>query len=334
MNQGWVVSLAVMAVIAITSSCNADEDSNSLRKVGGFRCVDIKSVKNDNSYDLYEIGYFCYAGFSMDIWKRHGVPFWYPRDSGNVRVSGSQWKPVSTSLVSGNWNGAVARADHQEPGNGAIANANDGMDSTYWFAGENRPNGKLWIDFKGICRVDSIRFLGWATPRHAPKDYSVGLILPDGSQKEIASVRDEKRMGEWISFPVTDVDAKGVYINVYSTIEAQHGPVIYELEATGQSFAGVSYPSEMLIPLRKTPAKEIFFLGNVGDGFDTSPDIEVPVGDYVLKYTDGKEEIISLIAGRNVASCRYGHFVPQAEFAFAFKDIETLHTDPAGSLYY
>ena len=334
MNQVWYTGLAAMTVLMAISNCNSDVDSNKLLKVGGFRCVDMKSIRNDNSYDLYEIGYFCYAGFSMDIWKRHGVPFRYQRESGDVRVAGAKWKPANASLISGNWAGAVAHADHQEPGNGAIGNANDGLDSTYWFAGENKPHGKLWIEFKGVCQIDSIGFLGWATPRHAPKDYSVGLILPDGSRKEIASVEDEKRMGGWFDFPVDRIDAKGVYIDVRSTMEGQHGPVIYELRATGEDSVDLSYPSEITIPLGNTLAKEIFFLGNVGDGFDAAPEVETPVGEYVLRYTDGKDEIVPLVAGRNVASCRYGNFVPQAEYAFAFKDSAALYTDPVGSLYY
>lgn len=335
MNQGWFVGVTAMVVIMMTSTSNADMDSNGLRKVGGFRCVDMKSLKNDSSYDLYEIGYFCYSSFSMDIWKRHGVPFWYPKESGDVRVAGAQWKPSSVSLVSADWAGAVAQADHQQPGNGEIKNANDGQESTFWFAGENKPGGKLWIDFNGICQVNTIRFLGWATPRHAPKDYSVGLILPDKTKKEIASVKDEKRMGEWISFPVDSIDAKGVYIDVRSTMEAQHGPVIYELQAIGgRSTAIRRNPSEITIPLKGTPAQEIFMLGNVGDGFDTTPEVETSVGEYILRYSDGKEETIPLVAGRNVASYQYGHFVPQAEFAFAFRDGEALHNDPAGSLYY
>lgn len=334
MNKGWVLGITALAVMMMTTCCGADMDANGLRKVGGFRCVDIKSSKNDNTYNLYEIGYFAYAGFSMDIWKRHGVPFWYPQDTGNIRVAGAQWKYKTVTSISSAWAGAVAGADNQQPGNGAIANANDGDESTYWFAGENRSNGKLWIEFKGTCSVTGIRFRGWATPRHAPKDYTVGLILPDGTQKEIAAVNDEKRMGGWFEFPVVDCDAKGIYIDVSSTMEGQNGPVIYELQATGQGLSGLSYPSEVSIPLNGTPAKEIFFLGHVGDGFDSAPEVETAVGEYMLKYSDGRVETVPLIAGKNLASYRYGHFVPQAEFAFGFRDVEALNTDPEGSLYY
>ncbi|MHB1461937.1 MAG: sugar-binding domain-containing protein [Armatimonadota bacterium] len=334
MKNGSVLGITALAVMMMTTCCGADMDANGLRKIGGFRCVDIKSSKNDNTYNLYDIGYFAYAGFSMDIWKRHGVPFWYPQDTGNIRVAGAQWKPKAATSISSAWAGAVAGADHQQPGNGAIANANDGDDGTYWFAGENRPNGKLWINFKGIYRVNGIRFRGWATPRHAPKDYSVGLILPDGTEKEIAAVIDEKRMGGWFEFPVGNIDAKGVYINVITTMEAQNGPVIYELQATGEGLTSLSYPSEVLIPLKGTPAQEILFLGHVGEGFDTTPEVETAVGEYVLRYTDGFDEVVPLVAGKNIASSRYGHFVPEAEFAFGFRDAEALNTDPVGSKYY
>jgi beta-mannosidase len=305
-----------------------------LLKVGGFRCVDLKSLGNDNSYDLYEVGYFTYASFRMEVWKRHGVPFWYPRHTGNIRVAGARWKPATIPIVSAALAGAVAHADSQQPGNGAVSNANDGQESTYWFAGENQPHGRLWIDFKATCRVSNIRFLGWATPRHAPKDYSVGVLLPDGARKEIASISDENRMGQWISFPVPDLEAKGVYLEVRSTMEGRHGPVIYELEALGQCATAGARPAEVVIPLKGTPAEEVFFLGNVGDGFETAPDVETPVGEYVLRYVDGREEVVPLVAGRNVAPCRYGHFVPQAEFAFGFNDALARYTDAPGTLYY
>lgn len=159
-------------------------NQNGLLKIGGFRCVDLKSIKNDGSYDLYKIGYFSYASFGMDVWKRHGVPFWYPKETGNIRVAGPQSRPASNSAVT-------------------VASS---------------------------CTLD------------------------------------------------------------------------------------------VVIPLKGTRAEEIFFLGNVGDGFETAPDVETPVGEYVLCYTDGREEIVPLVAGRNIAHYKYGHFVPQAEFAFGFKD--------------
>ena len=57
------------------------------------------------------------------------------------------------------------------------------------------------------------------------------MILPDGSEQEIASVKNEKRMGQWISFDAKGVEAKGIYLDVASTVENEHGPVIHEFQA-------------------------------------------------------------------------------------------------------
>jgi len=334
-SKSGLLGVMAVAVLLPVLKCVGQPVQDGLLRIGGFRCVDLKPLCNDMSYDLYEVGYFTSASFRMDVWKRHGVPYWYPRHTGNIRVAGARWKPTGRSPnVSSDSNGAVAHAGSQQPGNGAISFANDGLESTYWFAGENRPHGKLWIDFKSPCRVSEIRFLGWATPRHAPKDYSVGVILPNGTRKEIASVSDEKRMGQWISFPVPDLEAKGVFLDVRSTMEAQHGPVIYELEAAERGVKTESQPSEVLVPLHGITAEEISFLGNVGDGFETVPDVETPVGEYVIRYVDGREEVVPLVSGKNVAHYRYGHFVPEAEFAFGFRDPTAQYSDKPGTLYY
>jgi hypothetical protein len=89
-NKSWFLGVAAVAAWLTTSRCGAQTVQNGLLKVGGFRCVDLKSLRNDSSYDLYEVGYFTSASFRMDVWKRHGVPFWYPRQTGNVRVAGTQ----------------------------------------------------------------------------------------------------------------------------------------------------------------------------------------------------------------------------------------------------
>ncbi|MDO8589568.1 MAG: glycoside hydrolase family 2 TIM barrel-domain containing protein [Armatimonadota bacterium] len=315
-----ILLLILLALCAV--SANAQQSPNGWCKVGGFRCVDLKPLKNDAAYNLYEIGYFAYAGFDMNIWKRHGVPFLYQPDAGNIRVAGRDWTPSVRQAVSSAPAGGVARADRQQPGNGAIDYANDGSDTSYWYAGENSPSGRLWIDFGRPRRVDSVRFLGWKEPRHAPKDYSIGLIFSNGDRREIAHVADENRMGKWISFPVEKTIATGVYLDVRTTIDGAHGPVIYELQAHGEPIEGEKWPSEVTIPLGGARAEEVFCLGHVGDGFDTSPDVETPVGEYVVLYKNGARESIPLIAGRNVADCRYGRqFVPDAEFAFGFRDV-------------
>ncbi len=326
----------VILTLCLSSFCCAQEEENGLLKIGGFRCIDLKPLRNDASYDLYETGYFCYASFRMDVWKRHGVPFLYQRETGDIRVAGPGWSEPAQPVITAANAGARASANAQQPGNGAIEFANDGVESTYWYSGDDHPTGKLWIEFAAVSQVNAIRFLGWAAPRHAPKDYSVGLILPDGAWKEVASVRDEKRMGEWISFPVEKAQAKGIYIDVRATGEGQHGPVIYELQALGKiTAAGGKRPSEVVVPLHGVAAEELFCLGHVGEGFDTNPDVETPVGEYVLHYRNGETETVPLIAGKNVADLHYGRqFVPEAEFAFGFKDTTSPPPGEDGALYY
>ena len=113
--------------------------------------------------------------------------------------------------------------------------------------------------------ISSVRFHGFATGRHAPKDYRVGVILPDGSEKEIASVKDEKRMGQWISFDAQGVEAKGIYLDVASTVENEHGPVIHEFQARIATPRPVAektqVPSEVVIPLGGIGAEELFVAG-------------------------------------------------------------------------
>ena len=229
----WVGCLFAALGAASRVFCEDVKESskNPLRKIGGFRCVDLNPYRNDATFDLYQIGWWSYSAITRDIWKRHGVPFWYPQGLGDIFVAGERWTPPSRAEISSAESGGVARADNQQPGNGAIAFANDNNLSTYWYAGDNRPHGKLSIDFAKAEPVSSIRFFGFATGRHAPKDYRVGVILPDGSEKEIASVKDEKRMGQWISFDAKSVKAKGIYLDVASTVENEHGPVVYEFQA-------------------------------------------------------------------------------------------------------
>ena len=335
MSRHSMLSLAVLAGSA--GWCIAQPMENGLLKVGGFRCVDLSPLRNDSTIDLYEIGYWTSGGFRMDVWKRNGVPFWYPRGIGNIRIAGAGWQPPESDLVSTPRQGAVASADSQQPGNGAISSAIDGDLTTYWYAGDGHPAGKLSIRFPRPTSVRLIRFLGWAVPRHAPKDYEVGVILADGSQREVAAVRDEKRMGRWIEFPLDPTVAQGIYLDVHSTMEAEHGPVIHEFQARGEVVdpeGGPLYSAEVLIPLHDTPAEELFCLGHVGSGFASSFDSPTPVGEYVLHYADGEVETVPLIAGRNVADLRYGSFVPEAEFAFGLRDPEAESAAAPGALSY
>lgn len=309
-------------------------DKCPTKKIGGFLCVDLKPRINDATYNLSTIGWWSYSGLSWDIWKRNGVPFLYPDGLGDIFVAGEKWTPPARDEISSADRGGVARADNQQPGNGAIAFANDNDLSTYWYAGDNRPYGKLTIDLPKAEPITSVRFYGFATGRHAPKDYCVGVILPDGGEKEIASVKDEKRMGQWISFDAKGVEAKGIYLDVKSTVENVHGPVIHEFQArtaTPRPVAKKSnVPSEIVIPLGGTGAEELFIAGNVGRNLGKPSKAGATVGRYLVTYEDGVEEAIPLIVGQNMADMRYGHFASDAVPAFIMPDQFSVDEEEAG----
>lgn len=332
--------LAVLGVASRVFSADVENPSkNPLRKIGGFSCVDLKAYKNDATFDLYQIGDWSFSAFTRDIWKRQGVPFWYPQGMGDIFVAGKHWTPPGRTEISSAECGGVARADGQQPGNGGIAFANDNNLTTYWYAGDHRPHGKLTIDLAQAEPVSCVRLFGYATGRHAPKDYRVGVILPDGSEQEIASVKDEKRMGQWISFDAKGVDAKGIYLDVSSTIENEHGPVIYEFQARIASLRPnirkTAVPAAVVIPLQGVGAEELFVLGNVGRDLDQPSKSGVTVGHYIVTYESGEEELIPLVVGKNVADMRYGHFVPDAVPAFMMPDQFSAEEEgPVGLSYH
>jgi hypothetical protein len=51
----FCVSSLNAATLAECTRTPASEDS--LRKIGGFRCVDLRPLKNDTTFDPYSIGY-------------------------------------------------------------------------------------------------------------------------------------------------------------------------------------------------------------------------------------------------------------------------------------
>ncbi|MHB8969786.1 MAG: sugar-binding domain-containing protein [Pirellulaceae bacterium] len=338
----WLGCLLVawsLGILACSCGAGSESVSSALRKIGGFYCVDLRPYANDTTFDLYRIGPWTYSAFTQDIWKRQGVPYWYPRGMGDIFVAGERWTPPIHTEVSSAECGGVARADNQQPGNGAIAAANDDNLSTYWYAGDNRPRGKLTIDFAQVERVTSVRFLGFATGRHAPRDYRVGVILPDGSEQEIATVKDETRMGQWISFAAPGSEAKGIFLDVAATVENEHGPVVHEFQAktaTPRPPAKRPHvPTEVAIPLHGMGAEELFVVGNVGPNLNQAAKAGATVGHYVVTYESGKEETIPLVVGNNVADVRYGHFVPDAEPAFMLPDqFSSEGEEPSGLSYH
>jgi beta-mannosidase len=314
----------------------AQEVEDGLLKVGGFRCMSLKPLGNDSNLDLYRTGYWNYTGFRMEVWRRLGVPFWYPKGTGVVRVAGEGWNPTLGDDISsveaggkaieyaeGQLQISMAAIDPHVKEQSDAVNSIDKDKSTAWMPRDGKAHGELGVIFAALARVFEIRFLSDEGPQYTPRDYSVGLILPDGSFKEIAAISGEYNVGgTWREFPVPNVEAKGIYIDIRSSVDGKHPPAISELEAKGEFIESPRlpvYPSDVVIPLRGHTGRELHFIGNVGSGFPVSPDMETPVGEYVIKYANGTVENVPLVAGKNIADIRYGHFVPDAQFAYGLK---------------
>ena len=230
----WVGCLFAALGAASRVFCEDVKESSRIPygKLAAFCCVDLKPYINDATFDLSTNRLVVLLGDCLGTFgSGNGVPFCIRRDWAIFSSPARNGRRLRRTKSPRPNRGGVARADNQQPGNGAIAFANDNDLSTYWYAGDNRPHGKLTIDLPKAEPISSVRFFGFATGRHAPKDYRVGVILPDGGEKEIASVKDEKRMGQWISFDAKGVEAKGIYLDVNSTVENVHGPVIHEFQA-------------------------------------------------------------------------------------------------------
>jgi beta-mannosidase len=336
-----------IVVVLCLSFSQAQEVENGLLRVGGFRCASLKAQGNDTGLDLYRTGFWNYTGFRMEIWRRLGIPFWYRRGTGVVRVAGQGWHPQLGDDISS----AQAGGKATEEGSGGVreeknvidlhdaperqaGNAIDGDKSTFWQPPDDRHQGKLTVSFSAPARVNLIRFLSDRGPRYTPRDYSIGLILPDGSAKQIASIAGEYTAGgTWREFPVSGFEAKGMYIDVRSSSDGGVSPILTEFEAKGEFLREPklsAYPSQVVIPINGQKGQELHFIGNAGSGFPTTPEVETPVGDYIVHYANGQDEDIPLIAGRNVADIEYGHFVPEALFAFGLKP----HDPPGGMAYH
>jgi len=342
-----IALFALLSLFCCFSLAGAQQVESGLLHVGGFRCVSLKPLGNDPSLDLYRTGYWNYTGFRMEVWRKLGIPFWYRKGTGVVRIAGEDWHPVLGNDISSAEAGGKAveetegaalehrpAVDPHEAEERGPANAIDQDKSTSWQPPDERHRGKLTVTFAATARVSQIRFLSDNGPRYAPRDYSVGLVLPDGSAKEIASIAGEYSVGgTWREFPVSGIEAKGIYIDVRSSSDGKHSPTISEFEAQGEFLADSKlpgYPSQVVIPLNGYAGKELHFIGNVGSGFPIADGVETPVGDYVIHYANGQTEDVPLVAGRNVADINYGHFVPEAQFAYGLKP----HDPPLGSTAY
>src|SRR5215469_4761027 len=88
----WLLQLPLLFVLP-SSFAHAQQVENGLLHVGGFRCASLRPQANDSSLDLYKTGYWNYTGFRMEVWRRLGIPFWYRKGTGVVRVAGEGWRP-------------------------------------------------------------------------------------------------------------------------------------------------------------------------------------------------------------------------------------------------
>src|SRR5579863_3345464 len=88
----YLAQLILLTVFSL-SSARSQQVEGGLLRVGGFRCASLKTLGNDSSLDLYRTGYWNYTGFRMEVWRRLGIPFWYPKGTGVVRVAGEGWRP-------------------------------------------------------------------------------------------------------------------------------------------------------------------------------------------------------------------------------------------------
>src|SRR5215469_6505338 len=88
----WLPQVPLFFLL-LSSFAQAQQVENGLLRVGGFRCASLKPQANDSSLDLYKTGYWNYTGFRMEVWRRLGIPFWYPKGTGVVRVAGEGWRP-------------------------------------------------------------------------------------------------------------------------------------------------------------------------------------------------------------------------------------------------
>ncbi len=96
--------------------------------------------------------------------------------------------------------GAVFIAEPTAVNNGSLAYINDGYDSSYWYAGDNQPKSSVLVLLREPGMVHGVRFLSWATGRHAPRDYEViALDSRSGESHLLAGVKGDTTLGpKWV----------------------------------------------------------------------------------------------------------------------------------------
>ena len=138
------------------------------------------------------------------------------------------------------------------------------------------------VTFAALARVNQIRFLSDNGPSYTPRDYSVGLILPDGSAKEIASIAGEHSVGgTWQQFPVSGSKPRAFILRFALPATADIRQPLPSFRPTG-NFLPIPnlqlIPHDVVIPIGGYAGKQLHFIGNVGSGFPVTPDVETTVG--------------------------------------------------------
>ena len=160
-----LLATCFLAVLGVTSPASSENpegpDKNPPRKIGGFLCVDLKPYRNDTTFDLYQIGWWSYSGILLGYLEtamafRFGIRkgwaiFSWPENIGARRAAAKSLRPNPAASPAPTAN---------SPATATIAFANDNNLSTYWYAGDNRPHGKLTIDL-AQSRADFLRALLW-----------------------------------------------------------------------------------------------------------------------------------------------------------------------------
>lgn len=132
--------------------------------------------------------------------------------------------------------GAVFFAEPTSPTNGSLAYINDGYESSYWYAGDGQPRSGVLVVLRQPSMVHAVRFLSWATGRHAPRDYQVLAIdSRTGESHLIADVKGDTTLApKWVDLKAqTPVLADQILLRVADTQEHEHGALLYELQVLG-----------------------------------------------------------------------------------------------------
>jgi len=192
---------------------------------------------------------------------------------------------------------------HDEQAIGA-GNANDEDQSTFWEPAGGKNQGQTDHNLCSIARVRQIRFLSDEAPA-IRRDYSVGLILPDGSSQEIASIGGEYSIGELgANLPFRHRSQGNLPGNSTCRKMDKHAPVVNDFRPKAIFSSAPAFPSfhrKWSFRWSGYAGTDLHFkLETWGSGFPVAPDVQTPVGEYVVHYASGETENVPLIAARTL----------------------------------